>query len=125
MIVHHNEKVMCFDVDDTLVMWPRRPWVDYHSNECVYIDDPYLPGEQVRVKPNYDHIRLMRKAKARGCLVIVWSHGGSKWAEAVIKGLTLSMYVDIIMTKPDDYVDDMNIEMWGMRNLYQKGGPKE
>ena len=120
MQILDKERVMCFDVDDTLVMWQSH-WRRYDRRECVAIDDPYCGGV-ILLKPNYDHIRLLRKSKARGAAVVVWSHGGFRWAEAVIKGLGLTMYVDVIMSKPDDYVDDIPIENWGLRNLYIKNG---
>lgn len=125
MIVFPQESSMMFDVDDTLVMWGhnilgRNPVRD--RKDYIMIPDPYWEGEYIRLWPNHDHIRLLRRARSRGRLVGVWSHGGARWAETVIKGLGLQMYPHFIMTKPDDYVDDIPIENWGMRNLYCKNG---
>lgn len=112
MIVNENENIVCYDVDDTLVMWDnqrfdtpydengvldpkRRPFIDPYDNSTNYL------------APNKKHIALLKKHKGRGCFVVVWSAAGVKWAESVIKELGLESYVDVVTTKPSKYVDDL------------------
>lgn len=112
MKVFENEYVVAFDVDDTLVMWdePNIPGVGKTS-----FVDPY-DGTFHYLIPHEKHVNLLKKYKARGMMVMVWSAGGAKWAEAVINTLGLADYVDVIMTKPSKYVDDLQAnEVLGQR----------
>jgi beta-phosphoglucomutase-like phosphatase (HAD superfamily) len=83
----HN---VCFDVDDTLIMWE---W--YHEHEdtdsLITIDDNGYPTV---VLPNQPHIELLKRYKAKGKTVIVWSQSGHEWAERVVRALGLEKYVD-------------------------------
>lgn len=47
-----------------------------------------------------------------GQIVIVWSAGGYKWAESVVKSLGLSLFVDVAMSKPTWYYDDIPCQKW-------------
>ena len=108
-----TDNAMFFDVDDTLVMWEETPIF----NETVVITDPYN-GELETLYLNNCHIRLLKRSKHRGRTIVVWSHGGFKWAEAVVKALELEEYVDLVMTKMEDYVDDLDVDEWALKNIY-------
>ena len=109
--VHTNrEHVVCYDCDDTLVMWHK----DVND---VYVKDPYDNAE-VLLKRHEKHIKLLKDHKARGYYVCVWSAGGYMWAKAVVKALELENYVDHIMAKPLTIVDDLPVEAWMGKRVY-------
>lgn len=104
MIEFDNEYVVAFDIDDTLVMWSneyRQP----HEGSVAFID-PY-DGATNHLVPHEKHVNLLKKYKGRGMCVMVWSAGGVQWAKSVINTLGLQDYVDLIITKPSKYVDDL------------------
>lgn len=120
MKVIRNELGICYDVDDTLVM------SNYDIDAQIYADEgkPFItildPNDDklVTLKPHLFHIALLKKHKARGYHVTVWSHAGFAWAEAVVKALDLEEYVDVVRTKPRAMVDDMPIEQLIAEQLY-------
>ena len=107
-----NEKIIAFDVDDTLVMWP-----DEKCDKCIPIVDPN-DNSTNWVRPHEFHIDLLKKHVGRGYTVMVWSQGGYAWAGAVVKELALDNYVDFVMTKPIKYVDDLACQEWMGQHLY-------
>jgi hypothetical protein len=88
-----------FDVDDTLVIWGRTG----HPEAKPFNNSGYTQW----LVPHQRHIELLKTAKFRGHKVIVWSAGGSEWAEEVVKMLELENYVDLVISKPSWYVDDL------------------
>ena len=114
-----NEQVYMFDVDDTLVRWPSNFMLP--DDGRVRIVDPN-DGEVVYLYPIKRHIKLLTAMKGRGRLIVVWSGNGAAWAEAVIKALGLELSVDLIMTKPLGYVDDLSCESWMGPRIYETNG---
>lgn len=104
MISFDNEFVTAFDIDDTLVMWEGN--FNQPAPDRIEIIDPY-DGAKVFLKPHKKHAAFMKKCKGRGMCVMVWSAGGVQWAKAVINALGLADYVDLVITKPSKYVDDL------------------
>ena len=101
---------VAFDVDNTLVFW------EYDENKpqvAIQVDDH---DEMFSVHEK--HVEALKKHATRGHQVIVWSAGGSDWAEAVVKALQLEKYVDIIMPKPDWIYDDISPNEFLPNNLY-------
>lgn len=94
-----------FDVDDTLVIWDWKE-LDPEGIKLIKVEDPEGKCFQL-VMPHDRHIELMKQFKARGHTVVVWSQGGWSWAESVVKALGVEHAVDIIMDKPNWYVDDL------------------
>jgi len=91
----------CFDVDDTLVMWeiPNGFEEDLVTIQCRdYIE---------LLAPNKYNINHLKKLAKRGHAIVVWSAGGSDWAEAVVKALELEDFVEVVMSKPHYLIDDM------------------
>lgn len=97
VIVIDDKPIAYFDVDDTLVMWdaPDLTWA-----ETVEINGMSMLVHQV-------HVDIMKKHKARGHTIVVWSQGGSEWAEIAIKALQLEDVVDLILPKPYWAYDDL------------------
>lgn len=112
MKVIDNENTVFFDVDETLIQHCA------YTDDCeVEVEDP-IADRIITVNKHYQHIRLLKEEKARGRYIVVWSAGGYQWAENVIKALDLSIYVDLVMTKPLAYVDDKPITEWLSRRIY-------
>ncbi len=109
MLVIRNENVDPYDIDGTLIMHDRL--INIPDSERVRVVDP-VTGGTLTVRINRPMVRLLMESKARGSYVIVWSRGGFQWAENVIKALSLTAYVDQVMSKPMAYFDDTPIEKW-------------
>ena len=95
-------RLAAYDCDDTLVMWdiPEDfPEGDIVTVRCRDYSD--------RLAPNKYNIDLLKKFAKRGHYVVVWSQGGSDWAEAVVKALELEEYVQVVMSKPNYFIDDI------------------
>ncbi len=117
MQVINTDNAMFFDVDDTLVMWG----VSELYKQMISIKDPYSDITE-NLYINESHVKLLKRCKQRGKTIVVWSHGGYLWAEAVVKALRIEDSVDLVMTKMEDYTDDLNVEQWVTKNLYLNKG---
>ena len=106
-----NESIVMWDVDDTLVLHK-------HSSKKGTIKIKDNTGEYLHLKPHKLHIKVLKDHKLRGFTNIVWSGGGYKWAKKVVKALGLSKYVDIIMTKPCKFFDDLPSEQVLVGRVY-------
>jgi hypothetical protein len=93
--------VFACDVDDTLFLWniPKGYKGILVKTNVNGIEDFGIPN-----RPAINHLKKM---KARNYSVVIWSAGGSNWAEAVVKALRLEDYVDLIMPKIDSHLDDV------------------
>lgn len=108
--------VYATDVDDTLIMW-RIP--EGYTGPLV---ETNLDGFKDKGIPNIHAINHLKKMKARGYAVIVWSAGGSEWADAVVRALELKSWVDVVSPKIDFHLDDVadatdKIGKWQYINL--------
>ncbi len=100
-----------FDIDDTLITKAS----DSAAN-TVWIA---APGQREALfRPITRHIAALKLHKTRGHQVVVWSQGGSDWAEAVVKALKLEEYVDLIVPKPGWFFDDLRPEEFMDRRFY-------
>lgn len=104
MKVARSEQVITFDVDDTLIMWDMnhvQPFDGAVSVKCPW------DNSITYHRPHQRHIDFLKKQHAKGMTVVVWSAGGTKWAEAVVKALELENHVNFVMSKPQKWVDDL------------------
>jgi FMN phosphatase YigB (HAD superfamily) len=101
-----SDNVVCFDVDDTLVIWKVPPGMEEQCREFTNY------GVTERLLPHEKHIKLLKEFKFRGHTVIVWSQGGFEWAREVVRMLELEPYVDFCMSKPKWMVDDLPPSAW-------------
>jgi len=107
-----------FDVDDTLVMWNLPEDIEINDDRLVNVK---CNGMSDRLFPNQHNIDLLIKFADRGHNVVVWSAGGSDWAEAVVHALGLNRYVKAVMNKPQYYIDDVaNPKEWIGKHGYFK-----
>lgn len=100
------ENPVFFDVDDTICLWYNNK-----KNPTKDLLCPYY-GTLESFVPHEAHIQAIKDHKAKGDTVIVWSQGGSEWAKAAVDALELHDYVDIIMSKPGKYYDDLDSVHW-------------
>lgn len=101
-----HDFIAAFDVDGTLI---KVPPPDCDVNDIFTVTDPNTGTVKIRVK-HQPNIELMKSYKARGFFIVVWSHGGSKWAKAVVEKLGLTDIVDQTQAKPNKMVDDLPVE---------------
>ena len=99
MIKMKNIKTCFFDVDNTLV----KTYVNERPEGSILVPS----WSAVSIVAIKQHVDAIKSFKARGMNIVVWSKGGSDWAETVIKLLDLTDYVDLIVNKPDWAFDDM------------------
>jgi len=105
MIIIESSKSIFVDVDDTLLIW------SYDDDEESDAIDICVRGSIIqRAVPNEYNIKFVKEFKARGHTIIVWSAGGWEWAKYAIKILKLEDVVDVVMSKPDWYIDDKPAE---------------
>lgn len=109
-----SDLVVVIDCDDTLVMWNESEhWLPGPDKVCL--QDPY-DQSVVYLVPHKQHINLIKKYKKQGYTVIVWSAAGALWAKEVVDQLKLNDLVDLVMSKPIKYVDDLKAaEILGSR----------
>jgi FMN phosphatase YigB (HAD superfamily) len=114
MQVITNDMMVMFDCDDTLVMWNNVNYWVPGPDKYEFIDS--TDGGSAFLQIHKAHVNLLKKYKAQGYTVVVWSAAGYRWAESVVKTLQLEDYVDMVMSKPIKYVDDLSAkEILGSR----------
>lgn len=94
--------VAYFDVDDTLLMWDM-PKVS-REDEIISVT---CRGREQKRHINVFNLDLLIKMAQSGHAIVVWSAGGSDWAEAAVKALNIEQYVDVVTAKPTYYIDDV------------------
>ncbi len=110
--------MVCFDVDDTLVVWNIPAG---RESETIKFDNF---GFSENLLPHHEHIKLLKQFKVRGQFVIVWSQGGPQWAAEVVKKLGLADHVDMVMAKPKWIIDDLPAAVWTKRSYLDLNGKR-
>ncbi len=95
MIIVESDKAAYFDVDETLVLMDD---VDLSRPEVIRIIDKSNNINAYAI-PHKAIISQMRKHHSRGHIIFVWSAGGYKWANAVVRALGLETLVYAIVPK--------------------------
>lgn len=106
--VNNNDQITAYDVDGTLITVPKD---GCNPDDIIAITDPYTGTVKLRTVYS-PHIELMKKHKAQGYYIKVWSFGGYKWAKAVVERLGLTDIVDEVESKPTKYIDDLHAAEW-------------
>ena len=116
MKVIKSTKIIYCDVDETLILWE---WKDYTEDisKLVSIRDPDS-GVEVYGLPHNRHIELLKQFKSRGHTVVVWSQGGAEWAERAVMTLEIDHLVDVVLAKPDWYIDDLHANAFMESPIY-------
>lgn len=105
MKVARSEHTICFDCDDTLIMWDQNHTQPFEG--AVAVTCPH-DGQVTYHRPHERHIGFLKKQYAKGYTVVVWSAGGVGWANAIVEALELQDHVDFVMSKPQKWVDDLS-----------------
>lgn len=107
MINYESDQGAFFDIDETLVLVDNihAPHTVDGVRQLHVIQNP-ITGVKLTVLPHFAIIQKMKEHHGRGHKVFVWSQGGYKWADAVIKSLRLEQYVTAILPKGPWYWDD-------------------
>ena len=101
-----NGNVVCFDVDDSLVMWDMP-----YQETGTYVNVNY-DGKDSMMLVHIKNVDNLIRFASRGYSVVVWSAGGSDWARAVVDALRINDYVSVVMDKPRYYFDDLPCTDW-------------
>ena len=101
MVEIKNDNVAYFDVDETLLIYD---FPQEKMNEAIQVS--IEGGPSVYVVPHRVHVEQVRRHKAWGNGVVVWSRSGWQWAKAAVIALGLDKYVDAVAAKPFYYYDD-------------------
>ena len=112
MEVFQGNRTVYFDVDDTLMEWKQ---CDPSFRDACRIENN---GFVFYKRPINIHVEELKNQKMAGNTVVVWSAGGAKWAEAVLRALKIEQYVDVVLTKPDFYYDDKDVDYWFPKKRY-------
>jgi len=111
MYILPEGRVAYFDVDDTLVEWEESGEGD--DRIAIQMGNYWSHKKVIRI-----HVEELIRQKKSGTHIVVWSAGGSKWAEACVKALKIEEYVDVILTKPDRIYDDKDPLEWMPNRRY-------
>lgn len=116
-----NGPTAYFDIDDTIVQWSDEGI--NRLEDYVHIECRGRMGKYLINRHNLEHLI---KLSNRGHGIIVWSAGGSDWAEAVVKGLGIEKYVDVVAPKPTYYIDDVKdpVRILGKYAFYDIDGKR-
>ena len=106
-----DKRVAYIDVDETLVTW------DVGGDQSLLLKGP---DAQYFVSPMMLNIALIRELRTVGWQIVVWSQGGADHAERVVKLLEIEDLVDLIVSKPTIYVDDLPFEQQMIKRVYKK-----
>ena len=106
--------VAFFDIDDTLIKWR----VDKSKEVIKFV----CRGHELVGNPIRSNIDELIVQALKGSSIVIWSRGGSDWGKAVVEGLGIEKYVDVITTKPTQLYDDLDPSVWlpKRRNLEEK-----
>lgn len=124
-----NQTVFC-DVDDTLVLWnPTEEQRNKYGEVEIVCPGSFaiVDGEMISspsftetLVPYLPHIEQLKKHKARGHTVVVWSAGGYDWAKVAVEALGLTQYVDLVISKPTWAYDDLPPNEYMPKSQYIK-----
>jgi hypothetical protein len=100
MEIIKSDKIVYFDVDETLVTFDQHL---SHAGEVMHLE---CGSKMVRCWIMEKHVQAMREHAARGHAIVVWSAGGWEWAHTIVRALQLEELVDAVMCKPSWFYDD-------------------
>jgi hypothetical protein len=111
MTLIENPNIVCIDIDDTLVYWntPLDP-----NQKLKYFDIYTDYGKEV-LAVNEKILEDIDRHRLRGHFIVIWSQGGNEWCKAVCTSLGITDKINMIMSKPKWYIDDLPADSWMKR----------
>lgn len=106
MITFKERKTVYFDCDDTLLEWKT---CNETTTGAIKIENN---GHEFYKKVIFENVEALIDHSMAGHVIVVWSAGGSTWAETIVKALGIENYVDVVLNKPDFYYDDKDPSHW-------------
>lgn len=116
MKVIKGDKTVWFDVDDTLIHWNS-----VEGSTTVKVKYGMLK-QVFEVSVIEENVTALKLHASRNHTIVVWSAGGVEWAEAAVKALGLTQYVDLVICKPSWIYDDLDPvsfmpkRLWGVKD---------
>lgn len=101
MKVISGNKFVYFDVDDTLIDWNKR-----NTEKSLCFQDS--SGGIWQMEPKWEIVKRLKAHKKNGDTIVVWSQGGWDWAMEVVETLGIEQHVDVVLSKPHEYYDDIH-----------------
>lgn len=115
MYTKYKDIRTCYtDIDSTLIAYSNDPQFD--PNNTLILGDG---DHRVFVSPILPNITLLKDLKAIGFNIVAWSQGGSDHASRVIDLLELENLIDVILPKPEFYVDDLPFEQQYIKRVFK------
>lgn len=100
MQVIRSTKTAYFDVDNCLVFSES----ELEFTKAITEGLALIKGQKWVL--HSAHAQLLKEFHARGFTIIVWSAGGADWASTIVTAFGLEAYVDLVIGKPDFFIDD-------------------
>jgi hypothetical protein len=110
-----------FDVDSTLVFDPSD--LPDEQRAKAHPTTVHCFGRNIQTFPHRANMALMEKLYNRGYTILVHSHSGGEWAQAVCLAYGLDPLVTQYQTKGQYYVDDLPVEQWYGERVYRPYEP--
>lgn len=92
------------DIDDTLIMWESNEFF----NESRSFEIEFM-GTKRKFSPNDSNINKLKEFYKKGYEIVAWSASGKEWSTLIVEQLGLKDIVDYCLSKPDFYIDDLDI----------------
>jgi hypothetical protein len=108
-----SDRVVMIDCDDTLILWDKS-----EHDPSTYIEINCY-GQTSVVVPHQKQLNTIHKFIKLGYTLIVWSASGWEWAEAVGKAVGIDDYVQLYLSKPRYYMDDIPCNEWMGPRVYR------
>jgi histidinol phosphatase-like enzyme len=97
-----NDKIIYIDCDDTLVLQDFKS--EEHQRDLIAFNDF---GKIKWMPPNKKVVDDLKRYKKQKYTIVVWSQQGGGWAKEVVTKLGLEKYVDLVISKPLVFIDDL------------------
>lgn len=105
------------DVDQTLVIYPGDDgYAENTEAELLYIG----PYRNTNIKPLVNNIQLLCELRAIGFKLVLWSQGGAFHCQRTADLLGITHLFDIIIAKPQLYIDDKCLANQDIRRVFKK-----
>ena len=104
-MIIESDKVVFYDVDDTLITWNSSEELE---DDVITLTDAM--GDITEHKVLRKNVISLIEHSKRGHKIVVWSAGGYAWASQAVKLLGLEKYVDLVVSKPTWWYDDLTAE---------------